>query len=188
MGYNLMVVVSDDNQNIYQAAKKIFPCSTSQLCHVHYLRNIKYDLELDQFPHYAKFFKSVKSLFITKRSTEDFDKRARGILKSYMTDEKSIQIMLDIERRKSLLLGYHSGKRVPVTTNLIEGYNSHLEDRLQRLKGFESFKHAKLWLNAYFLRRRTKKFTDCRGKFKRLNGTTSLEEALTPGIKIPNFF
>jgi hypothetical protein len=96
--------------------------------------------------------------------------------------------MLDIERRKDLLLGYHKRRKIPVTTNLIEGLNSHLDARVTGLKGFESFQHAKLWLNAYFLRRRTKKFTDCRGKFRRLNGKTSLEITKKSEVEIPNFF
>ncbi|MBD3279439.1 MAG: hypothetical protein GF390_01875 [Candidatus Pacebacteria bacterium] len=77
---------------------------------------------------------------------------------------------------------------MPTTTNLIECFNSHLQGRLKTIKGFESFKHADLWLNAYFLRRRTKKFTDCRGKFRNLNGKTSLFKAKKPGIDLPVFF
>ena len=66
-------------------------------------------------------------------------------------------------------------KHTPRTNNLIESFNSHLQGRLKTIKGFESFNHAELWLNAYFLRRRTKKFTDCEGKFKSLNGKSSIE-------------
>ncbi len=187
-GYNLLACISDDNKNIHQAALNIYPSAAIQLCHVHYLRNIKYSLNLDEFPEYREFFKSIKTLFVVKRSEADFDRRARGILKHYLPDEVCTSVMLDIEKRKDLLLGYHKRRKVPVTTNLIEGLNSHLDARVTSLKGFESFKHAKLWLNAYFLRRRTKKFTDCRGKFRRLNGKTSLQETKKPGIKIPDFF
>ena len=84
--------------------------------------------------------------------------------------------------------GYLEHKGTPSTTNLIESFNSHLEARVRPLKGFESFKHADLWLNAFFLRRRTKKFTDCSGRFRRLNGITSLEIVKKPGIELPMFF
>jgi hypothetical protein len=66
--------------------------------------------------------------------------------------------------------------------------NSHLEARVKPLKGFESFKYAELWLNAYFLRRRTKKWADCSKKFRRLNGKTSLEITKKPGVDLPIFF
>ncbi len=69
-------------------------------------------------------------------------------------------------------------RHIPQTTNLIESYNSHLEGRLKTIKGFESFTHADNWLNAYFLRRRLKPFTDCSGKFATLNGTCSMEQTM----------
>jgi transposase-like protein len=187
-GYNLLACVSDDNKNIHQAAVNIYPAASVQLCHIHYLRNIKLALNLQENPQYKDFFNSLKTLFITKRSRTDFDRRARGILKYYLPDKVCASVMIDIEKRKDLLLGYHERRKIPVTTNLIEGLNSHLDARVTSLKGFESFQHAKLWLNAYFLRRRTKKFTDCRGKFKRLNGKTSLEITKRPGATIPKYF
>lgn len=77
---------------------------------------------------------------------------------------------------------------VPRTNNLIESYNSHLESRLKTLKGFKSFIHADNWLNAYFIHRRSKTFTDCEGKFKRLNGFCSLQKTMEnlSSIESPN--
>lgn len=88
-----------------------------------------------------------------------------------------MSVLIDIQKRLSFLTGYMKQKRIPRTTDLIESYNSHLQGRLKTIKGFESFHHADLWLNGYFLRRRTKVFTDCEGRFKKLNGTTSLSQA-----------
>jgi len=87
-----------------------------------------------------------------------------------------------------MLLAYLRQRNTPQTSNLIESFNSHLQGRLKTIKGFESFTHAKLWLNGYFLRRRTKKFTDCRGKFRKLNGKTSLQIVKKPGIDLPSLF
>ena len=67
---------------------------------------------------------------------------------------------------------------------MIECYNSHLNRRLKTIKGFKSFKHAKLWLNGYFIRRRLKKLTDCGGRFKKLNGRCSLQIASKNEIDI----
>ena len=87
----------------------------------------------------------------------------------------------------------------PNNTNLIELYNSHLNGRLKTIKGFQSLVSARRWLNAWLIRRRTKKLTDCEEKFKHLNKHCSLEftikkEALWPdtltklGIKMIKFF
>mgnify|MGYP001794887101 CR=1 FL=1 len=77
-----------------------------------------------------------------------------------------------------MLHAYMQHKLLPPTTNLIESYNSHLEALVRPLKGFESFQHADLWLNAYFIRRRLKVFTDCISKFRGLNGTASIQQTM----------
>lgn len=92
--------------------------------------------------------------------------------------------MLDIAKRSGELTAYTEIPNVPRTTNLIESLNSHLQGRLKTIKGFKSFKTAKLWLNAYFIRRRLKPFTDCTKQFKNLNGKSSLEITLKDSCKI----
>lgn len=188
MGYPLQAVVCDDNRNIYESCQKVYPNAVVQLCQIHYLRNIRFLLDLDHQPQYRSFFTSLCELFVGKRSPEDFDQRARRLLHSCLHQNICVEILLDLERKKSLLLGYLSHRGIPTTTNLIESFNSHLQGRLDTIKGFESFAHADAWLNAYFLRRRTKKFTDCTGKFKRLNGKTSLSQTQQSGIDLPIFF
>jgi transposase-like protein len=67
---------------------------------------------------------------------------------------------------------------IPRTTNLIEGFNSTtLEMRLSSIRGFEKLENAHHYLNALILKRRFQKFTDCKGKFKHLNGKSPLEIA-----------
>jgi hypothetical protein len=76
----------------------------------------------------------------------------------------------------------------PVTNNIIEGLNSHLERRLVGLCSFQTLKYAKLWFNGYVLKRRLTPFTDCYGKFRALRGKTGLEMTLKPGVNIPSYF
>ena len=116
---------------------------------------------------YRPFMFEIEKLFFKRRSVEEFFFLARKILFKYGLDPKCQGILLDIERRKDVLLAYVLEKHIPRTTNLIECFNSHLEGRLKSLKGFESIHHAKLWFNAYFIRRRLKSFTDCTGQFKK---------------------
>jgi len=67
---------------------------------------------------------------------------------------------------------------IPRTTNLIEGFNSTtLEIRFTSIRGFEKEEYARNYINALILQRRFQKFTDCRGKFKHLNGKSPLEIA-----------
>jgi transposase-like protein len=181
-------VVCDDNLNIYQAAQHTFPEVVIQLCHLHFLRNMRALLDLENSSTHQLFFQLLTKLLIEKRSKQDFEQRASRLVSHFATDQVCTGILLELAKKQSLLQGYLHYKGIPTTTNLIESFNSHLEARIRPLKGFESFKHAELWLNAYFLRRRTRKFTDCSGKFKKLNGKTSLEIVKKPRIDLPTFF
>jgi transposase-like protein len=187
-GYILDVVVSDDNQNIRDAAKYVYPNTSFQLCWNHYKQNVKNSLDLDNSTIHRAFYRSFKELFDHKRSDEDFIRVAKQIMGNFRDDPLCISLMIECYRKLPLLMGFRHGSRVPTTNNLIESFNSHLEGRLKSIKGFESFAHADKWLNAYFLDRRTKIFTDCEGKFERLNGKTSLSQTKNRGIDTPIFF
>jgi len=188
LNYPLIALIADDNINIRQAGQFIYPSCTFQLCQRHFKQNIKLALNLTENPSYQPFFTKVIDLFSMKRAPQDFDRFAKNIFNQYRNDPSLLNIILEIHQKKDLLLGWRETKRVPTTTNLIECFNSHLQGRLKTIKGFESFKHAELWLNAYFLRRRTKKFTDCSGKFRRLNGKTSLQVSKKSEIDLPILF
>ncbi len=56
-----------------------------------------------------------------------------------------------------------------------KGYNSQLELRLSSIRGLESITNAKYYLNAWIIKRRLTKFTDCRKEFKKLNGKSPLK-------------
>jgi hypothetical protein len=86
------------------------------------------------------------------------------------------------------LFNYQYLPATPLTSNLIETFNGHLEDRLASIKGFESYQHAQLWLNAYILKRRFTKFTDCGRKFHRLNGQRPIDQTRNLNIDIPDVF
>lgn len=132
--------------------------------------------------------RQIEELFSFKRTPDDFNRKAKNILKDHEGSPLCVSIMASIYRNEHLLLGWRYGKHIPTTTNLIECFNSHLQGRLETIKGFESFKHADLWLNGYFLRRRFKKFSGCVGKFRDLNGYNSLQKSKKPDVDIPAFF
>jgi hypothetical protein len=186
LNYPLQAVVSDDNINIYQACLSVYPKAVTQLCQNHYKQNIRWELNTKSDPTYQGFMGEIEELFSFKRSLADFNQQAVKIYHHYENDQVCRNVLLRIQKNQKQLMGYQNHPGVPMTTNLIESYNSHLEGRLKTIKGFETFNHADFWLNGYFLKRRTKKFTDCTGKFKKLNGKCSLELSLKEDYKIDN--
>ncbi|KKT55538.1 MAG: hypothetical protein UX08_C0002G0050 [Candidatus Collierbacteria bacterium GW2011_GWB1_45_35] len=186
--YPLQAMVCDDNQVIRDACLNIFPRAVVQLCQNHYKQNVRncFDLKTD-FLH-LEFVHLIEDLLSRKRSLEDHNQRARYLFDKWKYDPICLAILTDLAKSSDLLLGWRNFKGLPITTNLIECFNSHLQGRLKTIKGFESMSHADTWLNGYFLRRRTKKLTDCEGKFKPLNGKIPLQISKKPGIDIPIFF
>jgi len=166
-----------------------------QLCHNHYLENIRQLLQVRTEEKYRLFFYDLKTAFNPKNYPTDRDYQLRRLLWRHGKHDQTVQtIIADIMSRYDRLFayGYHM-KHCPNTTNIIESYNSHLEGRLKSIKGFQSFHSAERWLNAWMLRRRTKTFTDCDEPFKHLNGYSPLQmsmkkEAEWPqilGVKLP---
>lgn len=187
LNYPLQALVCDDNPNIREACLAVYPKAVIQICQNHFKENIRKALNVRTDPTYQPFMHDIEILFAFKRSLDDFNRVGKNIFNKYKGDKNCIRILLDIDFRKELLLGYLKFPGTPRTTNLIESFNSHMQSRLKSIKGFKSFKTADLWVNAYFIKRRTQKFTDCRGKFKHLNGRTSLEKTVKENVDIPVF-
>lgn len=91
--------------------------------------------------------------------------------------KKVRKLITDFKDKQEYLLSYlkYPHLDIPKTNNMIEGGNSQLELRLGTIKGFESIANAKNYLNAWIIKRRLTPFTDCRGKFRELNGKSPLE-------------
>jgi hypothetical protein len=101
-------------------------------------------------------------------------------LKKYPHAQKIRDAYDNYYRKRELLIAAitHPELDIPKTTNLIEGYHStSLEIRLSGIRGFEHEATACHYINALILRRRFTKFTDCKGKFKHLNGQSPLQTA-----------
>ena len=91
--------------------------------------------------------------------------------------DKVKKLISDFKSNKKYLLNYlkYPHLNIPSTTNIAEGLNSQLESRINSIKGFETSRTADNYINAWILKRRFTKFTDCRGGFKKFNGKTPLE-------------
>lgn len=175
LGYDIKIVVTDDRAGVKPALLKVFPYAKLQLCHNHYLENIRVDLNIRSSNRYQEFFYDlVQKVFQVPK-----DKITEGLIFMFYQrcgKNRMLQnIVTTIKARYEDLFNYFKVKGCPRTNNIIESYNSHFQARLKSIRSFQSFESAQRWLNAYVIRRRTKVFTDCKKKFKHLNKHCSLE-------------
>ena len=172
------------------AARYIYPSVSIQTCQNHFLESIRRDLNIRSSKTYQPFFLSIETVLREKLDPFSFNLRLQEVYKEFkgVGDERISFWIGEMIRRKEELLAYQKFPGSPATTNLVEAYNSHLNPRLNTLKGFQSYHSANLWINGYILRRRLKAFTDCGQYFKHLNGKRSLEESIKRGLNLPELF
>jgi hypothetical protein len=195
MNYPLRSVTCDENDAIAMGARYVFPGVIVQICHVHFLENIRRALKVRSEETYRSFLADIeKHIFKVENLGKDrMEARIRWRSPRHQHDAVKIQTMHHIFHSSEKLTAYVKAKGIfhidcPRTTNLIESMNKQLNGRLKTIQGFESFQTAERWLSAWILRKRLTPFTDCRGKFKGLNGLPSIENTRKGGTKIPDFF
>jgi len=127
-------------------------------------------LQAKTFKQAKQRITSLEKYFLPKRLLMNFPKNQfRKIAKVYQGFRKDKPYLFNHLKYPHL--------HIPKTTNLIESYNSHLELRLSSIRGFESEKTARNYINAWIIKRRFSKLTCCRKHFKKLNGKSPLEHA-----------
>lgn len=105
---------------------------------------------------------------------------AKMDFKNYPSAKRIKDRYLDYYEKREWIIAsiLHPELDIPLTTNLIEGWNSTtVELRISSIRGFKKEKYARHYINAIILKYRFHKFTDCKGKFKYLNGKSPLEAA-----------
>ena len=195
MDYPLVSVTCDDNPAIKQAAKYVFPNIIVQICHVHFLENIRKTLRVRTDETYRIFFADIeKYIFrVPMLGKENLERHIRWRSPRHQDDSVKIAVMNHIFSHSEDLTAYVNARNwykapCPKTTNIIESLNKQLEGRLKTIQGFQNFQSAERWLSAWILRKRFTQFTDCRKPFKKLNGTYSLEHTRRGKVKIPKLF
>lgn len=190
LGYDLKILVCDDNDAIKMAVRYVYPEALIQTCQKHFLENLRQDLNLRRSHEYEFFFYRLEEVLKFKVDPFNFDLELKQIDEEFngKENERVSHWLGEFLRRKEELLAYQQITHCPQTTNLIEAFNSHLEGRLKTIKGFNSYHSADLWLNGYVLRRRLKAFTDCEEPFKHLNGKPPLLNSLKADLKLPQLF
>jgi hypothetical protein len=184
------LVVCDDNTNLKMAARHCFPSVRIQTCFNHFKENIRRSLKVRSIDTYKGFMKRIEKVLDSKNkyNNEAIDKYLWAIYREYKQDPICIAVLTNIEKYKKELLAYRGIPGSPLTSNLIEGLNGHLEARLQSLRSFQTVKYARLWFNGYILKRRYTKYTDCRGKFRFLRKKTGVEMTKKLDVDLPPLF
>lgn len=190
ISHHPQLLVGDDNSNLKMAARLKFPKVKIQTCYNHFKENIRRDLRVRSDETYKPFMKRVESILNSsqKLSDETFNHWLYCLYRDYKHDSVVLNVLTNIERYKPELLAYRNIPQAPLTTNLIEGMNGHLEQRLKSICSFQSVAYAKLWLNGYILKRRLTKFTDCKRRFRYLNGKTGVDMTKKERIDLPLLF
>ena len=195
MDYPLVSVTCDDNPAIKQAAEYMFPNVIVQICQVHFLENIRKELQVRSDETFKSFVADLeKHIFhVPVLGKASLERHIRWRSPRHQDDPVKIAVMNHIFLYAENLTAYVQARNIfkapcPKTTNIIESLNSQLEGRLKTIQGFQSFQTAQCWLSAWILRKRFTPFTDCRKPFKKLNGTYSLEHTRRGKVKLPNFF
>jgi transposase-like protein len=170
------------------AARKNLPSVRIQTCFNHFKENIRRNLKVRSDDTYKPFMNQLEALFKIKLANDVMDKKLFKLYQEYQHDPVAVSVLTNIGRYKQELTAYRGIPRSPVTSNIIEGLNAHLEARLNSLRSFQSSHYAKLWLNGYVLKRRYTKFTDYRGKFKHINGKTGVEMTKKSDADLPILF
>ena len=188
LGYQVRVAVADDRKGLKPALLKVFPHARLQLCHNHFLENLRRLLNVRTEERYQKFFYSLQQyVFLDAKNQQQAVEGLRLVWQIHARRSRKLQnILMAVNRRREDLFAYQEIPNCPNTTNIIESYNSHLQGRLKTIKGFQGFDSARRWLNAYLVRRRTKTLTDCKGKFKHLNKHASLELSIKKQAQWPD--
>lgn len=182
------LLVCDDNANLKMAARKNFPQVKIQTCFNHFKENIRRELKVRSEDTYQPFMRRVETVLTNKLNDETMNKKLFNLYRDYKNDPVAVSVLINIQRYWTELTAYRGTPNTPTTTNIIEGLNSHLEARLLALRSFQSPFYARLWMNGYVLKRRFTKYTDCKGKFRNINGKRGVELTKKSEVDLPIFF
>lgn len=181
-GYELRVLVSDGNEDISHAARKVFGEDVLiQRCTRHFVEGLRRkasDAGLDGEKRTVELIGRIQSIIeaddIVKAGARlDALKRKRFHHPFHRTVIEEFKALADI---LTTHLQYPD-LQIPHTTNEIENVFKQVEMRLGSLCRFQHWTYARDYLKAWALLRRFTPFTDCRGERKNRNKRSPLELA-----------
>lgn len=182
------LLICDDNTNLKMAAYAKFPGVKIQTCHNHFKENIRRDLKVRSEDKYKDLMRRIEAVLGHKLNNIDMNRRLFALYRDYRQDPVAVSVLTNIQKYNKELTAYRGIHQAPITTNIIEGMNGHIEQRLKSICSFQSVEYARLWFNGLILKRRLTKFTDAKGKFRFMNGKTGVSQTKKDRIDIPPYF
>ena len=166
-GYEAKVVVSDGGTGIYSALRA-FSIRRHQRCHIHLLRDLKTGLRI----HAKKpriilrkyYWVKYARLLLNANDEYQLTLRLKHLDRVVFTmwtgggdvELNAIKGFIRILPLAFTFMEYQKLWNIPKTTNVLEGYISHLNTRLKTMRGLKSPANAGRILNTihYFLRKK----------------------------------
>lgn len=180
--YPLQVLVSDGNDEIIRAARKVYgSIFLHQLCTRHFIEGLKrkareggleFDLRTNEL---VLVIQSIIEADTLESSLENLAKLKHKRLVNRTEQEIIKNFYEHLDELTTHL--QHQELNIPHTSNDIENVFRQLNLRLRSIGIFGHFKYAREYLKAWALWRRTTKFTDCKGARKTRNGRYPLQIA-----------
>ena len=141
--------------------REMFPDALHQVCHVHFLRYLNFQLPKTRRSKYywrnVIFKSTVKA--IVKAPTRDEAKALLSrllALKSFFPASYHKRFLRSLDRNLDLLLAYKRNSDLPSNSNGIEAWNRTLERKLKNMDGFQTDESCKaflkLWFNAHSMK------------------------------------
>jgi hypothetical protein len=167
VGYEVKVVVSDGGSGIYSALRH-FGIKRHQRCHIHLLRDLKTGLRIHAkrprivlrkyyWVKYAKLLLNSNDEYQLVLRLKHLDRVVFTMWQGGGDVEiNSIKGFIRTLPLTFTFMDYQKFWNIPKTTNVVEGYISHLNARLKTMRGLKSPANAGRILNAihYFLRKK----------------------------------
>lgn len=180
--YPLKVLVSDGNEDIQHAARKVFGEDVLiQRCTRHFVEGLKRkasEAGMDKEKRAVELIGRIQGII----EADDIVKagaRLDALKKKRFSHPFHRAVIEEFKTLADVLTTHlqHPGLRIPHTSNEIENVFKQVEMRLGSLCRFQHWTYARDYLKAWALLRRFTPFTDCRGERKHRNGYAPLELA-----------
>jgi hypothetical protein len=167
VGYEVKVVVSDGGSGIYSALRH-FGIKRHQRCHIHLLRDLKTGLRVHakrprivlRKYYWVKYAKLVLNFSDEHQLVLRLEHFKRIVFTMWQgggdVEVNSIKGFIRTLPLAFTFMDYQKFWSIPKSTNVLEGYISHLNARLKTMRGLKSPANAGRILNAihYFLRKK----------------------------------
>ena len=134
---------------------KIFSKALHQICIVHFLRYVNFQLPKTRRSEYFwrnMIFRTTVKAIVRANSIEE----AKALLDRLLNLESAFpttyhkRLLKSLEKNLNLLLAYRIDDKIPSTSNRIEAWNRKLERKLKNMDGFQNDETCKVFLELWF--------------------------------------